>query len=312
MTSTADRARAAFLHACKLDVGVRKPGNVSVQSSGHGMDAALFLASAQAAAGPLCAAGARVGARVEGAVKATWAVAGCNTNLGILLLCAPLASALERYPQVSTPDALRAALAEVLADLDRDDARAAYRAIAQANPGGLGTAAAQDVRDEPSIDLRSAMALAAERDSIARQYVDGYALVFDTGLAALGCASLSVADARFEGRVDPATVTAVQRAYLALMGTVPDSHIVRKRGAAIADAVMHQAQAWLARARAGVALDADPAFHAWDATLKADGINPGTTADLLVASMMVAGCVGPGMFPARENPAESVPKRDAL
>ena len=292
MSEPAQRARIAFTRACELDVAVRKPGNVSVQSAGHGMDAALFLASAKAAAGTLCAPGARVGARIEAAVKATWGVAGCNTNLGILLLCAPLALAAERHPRASTTDALRVALTEVLADLDLEDARAAYRAIAQAKPGGLGSAADQDVHDEPSVDLRAAMALAADRDSIALQYRDGYALVFDTGLAALGPAFDPGAVDRPDEPVDPATVAAVQRAYLTLLSAAPDSHIARKRGLPVAQAVMRQAQAWHTRARAGEALDADPAFQAWDAALKADGINPGTTADLLVAAMMAAALTG--------------------
>jgi len=51
--------------------------------------------SAQVAAGPLSVAGARVGRRIFGAVEATRAAVGRNTNLGIILLCAPLAAAAE-------------------------------------------------------------------------------------------------------------------------------------------------------------------------------------------------------------------------
>ncbi len=46
-----ERARACFLQACWLDVAVRKPGNVSLASAGHRMQADMFLASAQAAGG---------------------------------------------------------------------------------------------------------------------------------------------------------------------------------------------------------------------------------------------------------------------
>ena len=293
MTAATDRARIAFLRACELDVRVRKPGNVSLACAGHGMNAALFLASATAAAGPLCTRGARVGQRVEAAVQATWSAAGCNTNLGILLLCAPVALALERQPRATTPAALHVALIEVLADLDRGDAQAAYRAIARANPGGLGTAADQDVHQVPSVDLRAAMALAAERDSIALQYRDGYAQVFEIGLAALGPGftrgAAAVSDLPPDLPLDSATVAAVQRAYLALLSAIADSHIRRKLGRHTADAVMRQAQAWHALAQSGADLDADPAFAAWDMALKDRGINPGTTADLLVAAMMIAG-----------------------
>jgi nicotinamide-nucleotide amidase len=60
--------QAAFLRACRLDVAVRKPGNVSLASAGHRMQAQQFLASAEAAAGPLFEPGASVGQRIEGAV----------------------------------------------------------------------------------------------------------------------------------------------------------------------------------------------------------------------------------------------------
>ncbi len=299
-------ARRAFVRACTLDVAVRKPGNVSVHSPGHGMHAGLFIASAEAAAGPLCRRGARVGPRIEAAMRATWAVAGCNTNLGILLLCAPLARAAERLDHGASAEALRTALTEVLAELDRDDARAAYRAIALANPGGLGKVAEQDVRAEPDIDLRAAMALAAGRDSIAAQYRDGYPLVFETGLAALGATFRPSSAGSEADPADAAGVAAVQRAWLALLNAAPDSHIVRKRGAAVAAAVQREAGVWLARALAGAELDADPAFAAWDAALKADGINPGTSADLLVATLMAAGLSDLSRLPPR-GPA-SIPR----
>ena len=92
---TAARLRAAFVAACTLDVAVRKPGNVSLASPGHGMQAQQFIDSAHAAAAPLCTAGATVGWRIEHAVAASWAAAGCNTNLGIVLL----AIALDRITQ---------------------------------------------------------------------------------------------------------------------------------------------------------------------------------------------------------------------
>jgi triphosphoribosyl-dephospho-CoA synthase len=285
-----ERARVSYLDACELDVAVRKPGNVSRVSAGHGMQAALFSASARASVGPLLRRGARVGDRIEAAVAATAEVAGCNTNLGIVLLCAPIARAVELHPEANEPAALRGAIESVLADLDVDDARAAYRAIAQARPGGLGSAPAEDVHSMPSIDLRAAMALAADRDSIARQYRDGYAELFELDLPALssGLSSLSLGQDR---SVPPAVTNVVQRVYLSFLASRPDSHIVRKHGAALAHSVMRSAQLWQARALAGEPLDADPQFAAWDLELKAAGLNPGTSADFTVAALFVAGLV---------------------
>jgi triphosphoribosyl-dephospho-CoA synthase len=225
-------------------------------------------------------------------MAATWNVAGCNTNLGILLLCAPIAAAVEFRPLPTTRPALRAAIQSVLADLDLDDARAAYRAIAHANPGGLGTSPSEDVRQPPGIDLRSAMALAAPRDSIARQYRDGYADLIEIAPAALG-AGFSLMSPAIAGQLQVQTTATVQRLYLTLLSRWPDSHIVRIHGEAVAHTVMAAAQAWLERAGEGCGLDTDPAFAAWDAALKADRINPGTSADLTVATLMIAGLTAP-------------------
>jgi triphosphoribosyl-dephospho-CoA synthase len=287
MTSAlSKRARHAFLQACELDVAVRKPGNVSTDSPGHGMQASQFIASAQAAAGPLFSSGASVGTRIEGAVAATLAVAGCNTNLGIVLLCAPLARLVDLEPGLSNdPAAWRAGLTRVLAALDLEDAAAAYRAISAAQPGGLGHSDAQDVREGPTVTLLQAMQIAAPRDRIARQYADCYADLFDIGLPALSAAGC--------GSQDRAVSTsAVQALYLAFLGRLPDSHIVRKHGAILAQDVTNEAKLWLSRAESGEIVADEPAFPAWDASLKARGLNPGTSADLTVASLCLAGSMG--------------------
>lgn len=264
----AEFGRHAFLRACALDVAVRKPGNVSFASPGHGMHAGLFLASAAAAAGSLSAAGAPVGERIEAAVCASWGASGCNTNLGIVLLCAPLLAAFERG------GALREALAAVLQGLDVHDASGAYRAIALARPGGLGRVPEQDVLQAPTITLRQAMALAASRDRIAWQYVHGYEDVFERALPA------------FTHAGDPAR--GMLAAFLELLAALPDTHIVRKHGATMAQSVMAQARPWAERVSRGEQPDGDPAFVRWDQDLKAARVNPGTSADLCVAAALAA------------------------
>ncbi len=292
-------APAAFLRACFLDVAVRKPGNVSFASAGHRMHAGQFIRSAAAAAGPLFAAGARVGVRIEAAMAASWAAAGCNTNLGILLLAAPIARAAETRPEADA-DSWRRALEAVLASLDLSDTRAAYRAIALANPGGLGTAPDEDVHHEPQLGLRDAMALAADRDLVARQYRDGFGDLLGLGLASLP-AGFSPLAPTADALPDAATVAAVQRLYLRLLASLPDSHIVRKHGEAVAHNVMSSAQPWLRRAEAGEPLDADPAFTAWDRNLKSRAVNPGTTADFTVATLLLAGLASPACGTARDG-----------
>ena len=183
---------AAFLDACRAELEALKPGNVHRHAAGHGMTVDDFLCSAEVAAPAIAAKGEPVGRRILGAVEATRAAVGQNTNLGILLLCAPLALAAER---AAGPAALWPALEEVLASLTVDDARLAYRAIRLASPGGLGRSDAADVQDEPVITLLEAMRLAAERDRIAWNYTNGFADIRDTGLPALAAQAPTAARA---------------------------------------------------------------------------------------------------------------------
>lgn len=249
--------------ACLAELDALKPGNVHAYAAGHRMAVADFVTSAEVSAPPLAAAGARVGARVLGGVAATMEAVGQNTNLGILLLCAPLARAAERAVGV----------AAVLADLDGHDSRDVFAAIRRANPGGLGQAARHDVAADAPPSLLDAMAEAAPRDAIARAYGDGFADIDAVGLPAL-------AAARGAGLAPTWCTTAVHLAYLA---AVEDSHVRRKHGPAVAAALRAEAEAL----RAGLDLGAAPveALLAFDGALKARGINPGTSADFTVATL---------------------------
>jgi triphosphoribosyl-dephospho-CoA synthase len=281
-------ATRAYRFACALDVAVRKPGNVSVESAGHDMLAEQFVTSAEVSTGPLLELGAKVGRRIEGAVRATRAAVACNTNLGILLLCAPLAAAAERIARsdgTMTLLALMRAVRDVLAGLDLDDARAAFRGIEVANPGGLGEAPEEDVHAEPTVDLRAAMQLAASRDRIARQYANGFADVAEIGVPAFS---------HFASRPQ----IGMLNAFLAFLSSDIDSHIVRKHGAALAQSVTNDARRMLARwSEAGQPPQPD-AVAAWDAQLKSARINPGTSADLAVAAAFVAALIDPRLSDA--------------
>jgi triphosphoribosyl-dephospho-CoA synthase len=174
----------------------------------------------------------------------------------------------------------------VLAALDVEDARLAYRAIALANPGGLGDAPEQSVHAPPTVGLRDAMQLASERDSIARQYANGFQDIFEAGLTAYREAS--------SGGPEAATLDV----FLAFLAGWPDSHIVRKHGLALAQSVTLAARENRARWRP-MQRDAQPAnapspLDTWDAELKARAINPGTSADLAVATLFVAACLESG------------------
>jgi triphosphoribosyl-dephospho-CoA synthase len=268
-----DVVRAAQL-ACVLEASAEKPGNVTPT---HDFDDTTYedmLRSGIALGAELDRAAERsVGETVRAAVRASRDAAGANTNLGIALLLAPLARAALAGGE------LRERLGEVLRGLTVDDARAAYEAIRMAAPGGLDEPVEHDVRDEPHVSLREAMAAAAQRDTIASEYVTDYEVTFERGLPAL-------ADALGDGlRARDATVELALR----LLAAVPDTLIARKRGPEAAARVTTGAREVLGaggvRSAGGRA-----ALAGFDASLRRDGnaLNPGTTADLVSAVLFVA------------------------
>lgn len=266
---TESEIATAFLAACRAELQALKPGNVHVHAGGHGMTVAHFQASAEASAPHIARAGARVGARLLAAVTATRAACGQNTNLGILLLAAPLAAAAEAGRGTTR------ALTTVLNRLTVADAVDAYAAIRLAAPGGLGRSDRHDVADEPEVTLLEAMRAAADRDRVAAQYANGFADVLGLGVPRLR-------QCRAAGWPEPWAITGT---YLLFLASFPDTHVARKHGAHVADEVRRRAEsldAALLDAPEPRRLEAE--LITLDAELKRAGINPGTSADLTVAS----------------------------
>ncbi|MFN2168422.1 MAG: triphosphoribosyl-dephospho-CoA synthase, partial [Anaerolineae bacterium] len=177
----ADRITWSAHIACLLEVSADKPGNVTWGKDFWDTRFVDFMASA-IAVGPAFRDASKkpVGDIVYQAVQDTYCLANTNTNLGMILLMAPLARAAAR----GHPDGLRAGVRQVLAELTVDDARKAFAAIMLAAPGGLGDAGRYDVRREDvDITLLEAMGLAQDRDSVAREYATDFSLTFELGYA---------------------------------------------------------------------------------------------------------------------------------
>jgi triphosphoribosyl-dephospho-CoA synthase len=270
-----DVARAAQL-ACVLEASAEKPGNITPSHDFDDTSYEDMLRSGIALGPELGRAGERgVGETVLAAVRASRAAAGANTNLGIALLLAPLAhAALTR-----SDGAVRARLGGVLRGLTVHDAREAYEAIRLAGAGGLDEPVEHDVRDEPRVTLREAMAAAAERDTIAAEYLSDYAVTFELGLPALTAALGDGLRPR----------DAVVEVALRLLAAVPDTLIARKRGADEARRVAEGARQVLAAGGVG-SRRGRTALAGFDAALRRDGnaLNPGTTADLVTAVLFAA------------------------
>lgn len=261
-----------FQTACRLEVLSPKPGNVNPQHAFDDASVDDFLRSATAAAPCIAQAPIQpLGQTILSAVSATRAVVDHNTNLGILLLIAPLATV---PPQQSLTDGISA----VLEATTLDDSRQLYEAIRRANPGGLGDAAEQDIKSPPTLRLIDCMQLAADRDLIAAEYCSGFHRVLGKGLRWLQQAAHVSADPG-----EQITWLALQ-----LLADAPDSLITRKCGAEIANTA--QALARKTLADGWPAFAAHVAFRQLDDFLRGDGHrrNPGTTADFVAAILFAA------------------------
>ena len=271
--------------ACVWEVTARKVGNVHRNADFQDTTFLDFITSASVIKPFFCRAHGEeltglghtnLAVAMGNAISENSMVVRKNTNLGIILLLFPLAAAWHRLHQ---PEKRATCMNRVLGRLTKEDASYVYRSICLANPGGLGDAPEQDVREEPTVTLLEAMRLAADRDMVARQYANGFADVFDFGVPAFVDAF-----ARF-GCVEAAII----ESQLRWLAEYPDSLIARKNGLAVAEDVQMRAVEVLRLG--GIATpEGRAAGVALDKHLRRDGnkLNPGTTADLITACLFVA------------------------
>ena len=256
--------------ACLWEATAPKPGNVHPHAAFSDVCYADYLASA-IAIGPAMdnATTQNLGTTILESVAATRNMVGRNTNLGTILLLAPLAS-------VPRTLSLQEGIADVLRAADQEDAAQLYEAIRTARPGGIGTAEKMDIYQTPPGDLCAAMREAADRDCVAQQYAENFAPLFEQIVPNLRTAieaGMTLADA-------------IVHVHLQTLHAFPDSLIARKCGMAVAEE---------ASRRAGEVLAAGPqpsaayqqALQMLDRYLRDERHqrNPGTTADLLAAGL---------------------------
>jgi triphosphoribosyl-dephospho-CoA synthase len=269
---TRDEIERAFISACHAELHALKPGNVHVHSAGHGMDIAHFEKAAAAAAPFIAGPALTVGKRILRATEASFAVTGLNTNLGIVLLCAPLAKAAA---ETDVGTGLRRRLAVILSTLTIEDADDAFAAIRLANPAGLGKVDDGDVSvGGPQMTLIKAMHLAKDRDRIANAYVTAFEDIFDFALPALDAA-------RHHATSDDLAITTL---HMTLMAEYADSHIARKFGTETALRVRNEAIGLRAAWHPAATPKSFNILKLFDSSLKSRGLNPGTTADFVVAT----------------------------
>jgi len=266
----------ALLSSCLEELDAPKPGNVHKFRSGHAMDWRDFEVSARVIAPVLTDLAIPIGVRIYRAVEATLAETKCNTNLGIVLLAAPLAEAA----LLPAKGSLRIRVNRVLSSLTMEDSQAVFDAIALASPGGLGQRTDHDVRRPATITLIQAMQIAAPDDYVARQYATGFDDILGFGLRRV----------RYANRRWPQCPWAQALwTYLGFLARKPDSHVRRKYGQAGVSTAMALGKK-LERAMRGADQPAYllPDLLAADDFLKSRNINPGTSADMTVGSLLGA------------------------
>ena len=274
---TAKRIAHLVQTACILEVCAPKPGNVNRHHDFSDTSLEDFLLSALAI-GPAFenALSIGVGQIVFGATMETRKYVRSNTNLGMILLFAPLVKACIG---ISDMDEIRPNLKRVLNELTVEDAQLAYAAIRRVMPGGLGRVSQSDISEEPSISLLEAMELAQGRDAIAREYATGYANTFEVGWPAMRNAL---------SRCDDISA-AIVHTYLTLLSEVPDTLILRKKGMEAAR-MASQLAAETLTAGGLFTREGRAALEEMDRILRDDAhaLNPGTTADLTAVSVFLA------------------------
>ena len=266
--------RDAYLYACHKDIEAIKPGNVNINSPHHDTTASDYLISSINSGSELFHDSYCLGDRILNAIVATKKETSMNTNLGIVLLCAPIAHALLNYKEMS----LKEAITKTIDNATSDDTVKICEAINIANPGGLGDVLDYDTKSMPAVKLREIMSYSAQYDRISYQYHNNYQDILDFIIPSLDKNMIKYKSSDIS----------ISMTYLQILGKIPDSHISRKLGEEIAKKTSNHvndllkiqdkdcSQGYLVKQ-----------LNDLDYEYKKKGINPGTTADLLVASLMI-------------------------
>ena len=257
-----------------------KPGNVDRCRDHPGLHFSHFLAGAVGARSGLEAAadpdGPGVGEAFEGAVAGMGRQSGGNTQFGALLLVVPLART------AATGDLSRDRASSVVEATTVEDAAGFYRAFDHVDvsvaepPEGWGPLDVRRGSDavpalrERGLTLEDVMAASAGRDGVAREWVEGFERSFRA-------AALIAPDD--DNAADRPLTDRAATAYLELLAEEPDTFVAIRHGESTARSVSERARDALEGA-----IDPDDLAD----ELVAEGVNPGTTADLVAAGLFVA------------------------
>ena len=269
-----DDLKSAYLFSCKKDIELIKPGNVNLLSSHKDTKAQDYLDSAILSSKELFNQNYSLGKRILESVNVTRSQVNVNTNLGIILLCAPV---IQSYIDFNNLD-LREGIKKTLSTTSIKDTHDLCAAINISSPGGLGDSDMYDTASYPNASIKQIMDYSQEYDRISYQYSHNFSDIFDFIIP-----KLELLNQRYES-LD----ISLSLLFIEILAKIPDSHISRKFGDKIAKKTSNNAHDLLKI----LDREYDPdylakALNNLDYEYKKKGINPGTTADLLVASLMI-------------------------
>ena len=269
-----DNLQNAYLFACRKDIELIKPGNVNIKSPHSDTNAEDYLESSLLSSKELFKPDYSLGERILNSIKITRSKIKTNTNLGIILLCAPIIHACIYFNNLT----MREGIKKTLSSSTVKDTQDLCMAINISAPGGLGTREIYDTASKPTVNILEIMNHSASYDRISYQYSHDYSDIFDFIIPRLV----------FLNKKHNSLDISLSLMFMEILAKIPDSHISRKFDDKIAKKTSNNASDLLK------ILDREnsPDYIAnelnnLDYEYKKKGINPGTTADLLVASLMI-------------------------
>ena len=268
------KIESSYITSCSYDVQCIKPGNVNYFSGHHDTAIDDFVKSYEVTSNIISLPNLSLGNRIYKCVERTKEAVNNNTNLGIILLCSVFIQSLLENERYTLSEAIKASVM----NSSYQDVTDICDAISLADPGGLSSHETYDVRSKPDISLHEIMSLSADYDQISNQYSKYFSDIFNFIIPSLHNSISKIKDTKY----------AISYSFLEILEKYPDSHITRKYGHKIAKKTSKEASDLIK------ILDGDTRHESWgknlmslDKHLKMTRVNPGTTADLLVVSMMI-------------------------
>ena len=262
--------------ACDTEMKSLKPGNVHLYSQSYDMHVKDFFKSSLIISKCLTKNNLDLGKKILTSVNEIQDKIKKNTNLGIILMLSPIVTVVQKEGIISKEELLKK-INSLIKKQNIKNSIPIFKAIALTSPGGLGFSKKYDVNKLPKTNLYKAMEYSKKRDLIARQYCNGFKDIFNIGVPAYK---------KFYnkwGRVN----WALTGVYLTFLQKFNDSHIVRNKGNKIATSVKKEAKKYYLFLKKNKNLiKIKKKLLIFDKKLKSKRINPGTIADLTVATLL--------------------------